>query len=180
MLGILVALLCAFSLVMGICGSNTAELSKAAIGSCSDAVQLAVYLAGSMALWGGLMKIAQEAGITKAFERVLSPVTRRLFAGCSDEAMKSISVNITANLLGLGNAATPAAGDRITVLDMAGMQTIYFRNTANTKWGCNVRKKVKGVMRTVWTEGGTIPSGTGFWYMRTDEGTLKVRFESVK
>ena len=57
---------------------------------------------------------------------------------------------------------------------------IYFRNTANTKWGCNVRKKVKGVMRTVWTEGGTIPSGTGFWYMRTDEGTLKVRFESVK
>lgn len=108
MLGILVALLCAFSLVMGICGSNTAELSKAAIGSCSDAVQLALYLAGSMALWGGLMKIAQEAGITKAFERVLSPVTRRLFAGCSDEAMKSISVNITANLLGLGNAATPA------------------------------------------------------------------------
>ena len=81
---------------------------------------------------------------------------------------------------GEGNAATPAAGDRITVLDMAGMQTIYFRNTANTKWGCNVRKKVKGVMRTVWTEGGTIPSGTGFWYMRTDEGTLKVRFESAK
>jgi hypothetical protein len=99
---------------------------------------------------------------------------------CANPSMDDVDLNELVLVDGEGNAATPAAGDRITVLDMAGMQTIYFRNTANTKWGCNVRKKVKGVMRTVWTEGGTIPSGTGFWYMRTDEGTLKVRFESVK
>ena len=98
----------------------------------------------------------------------------------ANPTMDDVDLNELVLVDGEGNAATPAAGDRITVLDMAGMQTIYFRNTANTKWGCNVRKKVKGVMRTVWTEGGTIPSGTGFWYMRTDEGTLKVRFESVK
>ena len=108
MIGWITALLCAFSLAAAVCGSNTAELSKAAVGSCSDAVQMAVYLAGSMALWGGLMRIASAAGITGAFEKLLSPVTRRLFRGCSDEAMKNISVNITANLLGLGNAATPA------------------------------------------------------------------------
>lgn len=108
MIGWITALLCAFSLAAAVCGSNTAELSKAAVGSCSDAVQMAVYLAGSMALWGGLMRIAGAAGITGAFEKLLSPVTRRLFRGCSDEAMKNISVNITANLLGLGNAATPA------------------------------------------------------------------------
>lgn len=108
MIGWITALLCAFSLAAAVCGSNTAELSKAAVGSCSDAVQMAVYLAGSMALWGGLMRIAGAVGITGAFEKLLSPVTRRLFRGCSDEAMKNISVNITANLLGLGNAATPA------------------------------------------------------------------------
>lgn len=108
MIGWITALLCSFSLAAAVCGSNTAELSKAAVGSCSDAVQMAVYLAGSMALWGGLMRIAGAAGITGAFEKLLSPVTRRLFRGCSDEAMKNISVNITANLLGLGNAATPA------------------------------------------------------------------------
>ena len=108
MLGTLTALLCAAALITAMLMSNTAELSKAAVGSCSEAVQLAVYLAGSMALWGGLMRIARAAGITKLFDRLLMPITRRLFSGCSGNTMERISMNITANLLGLGNAATPA------------------------------------------------------------------------
>ncbi len=107
MIGILTALLCCVSVIAAIALSSTAELSKAAVGACSDAVSLAVYLAGTMALWGGLMRIAEKAGLTKLFGRLLSPVTKRLFKDCDEQTMKNISMNITANLLGIGNAATP-------------------------------------------------------------------------
>lgn len=107
MIGILTALLCGISVLAAMLLSNTAELSKAAIESCSGAVELAIYLAGTMALWGGLMRVAQKAGLTRVFERLLRPLTCRLFKGCDDEVMQNISMNITANMLGIANAATP-------------------------------------------------------------------------
>lgn len=107
LLGIITSVLCILSIPSAMLLSKTSELSGAAIESCSSAVQLAIYLAGAMALWGGLMRIAQKAGITAFFEKLLSPVTNRLFKECDGETMKNISMNLTANMLGISNAATP-------------------------------------------------------------------------
>jgi len=73
-----------------------------------------------------------------------------------------------------------APGDKIMIQNAAGAQTIYYRDESNLEWGCNVLKKV-GVgrrMQNVWTSGGTVPSGTGFWYLRTSESPLSIRFNN--
>ena len=76
--------------------------------------------------------------------------------------------------------AAPAVGDRITVLDMAGMQTIYSRDSNNTSWGRKVYEKVGRKLQQKWVEDGTVPSGTGFWYYRSTGGTLRIKFEASK
>ena len=82
---------------------------------------------------------------------------------------------------GAGNATSPAAGDRISFLDIAGMQTFYSRDSTNTSWGRTVYEKVGSRWRPKWVEDGTVPSGTGFWYYRsTDEGALRIKFESSR
>lgn len=107
MLGILLTILIVISLLFGIAG-DSAALSDAVLNSCNDAVQLCLYLSGSMALWGGIMKIAEKCEITKAVTSIINRPLKLLFRGLSDRhAMDLISLNVTANLLGLGNAATP-------------------------------------------------------------------------
>src|SRR5512133_2465143 len=80
-------------------------LTAAALGSAKDAVALA----GAMALWLGLVRVAEEAGLVRAIARVARPVMRRLFPDVPPEhpAMGAMIMNVSANLLGLGNAATP-------------------------------------------------------------------------
>ena len=77
-----------------------------------------------------------------------------------------------------GNAATPAEGDRITTRNLAGLETTYQPHKTTHKWGRNVSKKVSGRIRSVWTEGGTVPAGTGFWYTRTATDALNIKFEA--
>ena len=98
------ALLCGF-----LKGDMTA-VSAASLEGCNKAVELVIYLSGSMCLWGGLMKICEKAGITAVIAHMLSPVTRLLFrdAAHCPEVMNAVTMNLTANLLGLGNAATPS------------------------------------------------------------------------
>lgn len=72
-----------------------------------SSVETLVALAGAMCFWTGLMKIAERSGISGFFARLLSPLMRLLFPGCGDKAREHISMNMTANLLGMGNAATP-------------------------------------------------------------------------
>jgi spore maturation protein A len=73
------------------------------------AVELALGLIGIMALWLGLMKIAEQSGLVSALARSLKPVMTRLFPDVPPEhpAMGAMIMNIAANMLGLGNAATP-------------------------------------------------------------------------
>jgi spore maturation protein A len=73
------------------------------------AVELAIGLIGVLALWLGLMKIAEQSGLIAALSRVLKPLMIRLFPDVPPEhpAMGAMIMNISANLLGLGNAATP-------------------------------------------------------------------------
>ena len=85
------------------------QLSEAVLAGAGNAVQLIFGMMGMMCAWTGLMKIADAGGLTAILSRLLAPVLRRLFPAYPPEspAAKAICMNITANLLGLGNAATP-------------------------------------------------------------------------
>lgn len=86
-----------------------AELSSSITTTAASAVELALGLVGVMAFFLGLMKIAEEGGLLKIIARVLHPLTRRLFPEVPPQhpAMGFMVLNLSSNLLGLGNAATP-------------------------------------------------------------------------
>lgn len=97
------------SVVIGFARGDAGTVSNALISSCSDAVTLCISLCGIICLWSGIMRVAQSSGLTEIVAKGLSPLLKRLFKGISQkgEAMQYIVLNITANLLGLGNASTP-------------------------------------------------------------------------
>lgn len=84
-------------------------VTQAAISGAENAVVLSFKLIGVMCLWLGIMKIAEKAGIIKIISVILSPVIRFLFPSipANHPAMGSIVMTISANMMGLGNAATP-------------------------------------------------------------------------
>ncbi len=84
-------------------------VTQAAIDFANTAVEIALGLIGVMALWLGLIKIAEEAGLVRVLTRLLTPITRRLFPDVPPDhpAIGSIIMNTAANMLGLSNAATP-------------------------------------------------------------------------
>ena len=85
------------------------ELSSAFLDECGNAVTLAITLVGIIALWSGVMRVAQSSGLTGKIAKAAEPILSRLFRGLkkSGAAMQYITLNITANILGLGNASTP-------------------------------------------------------------------------
>lgn len=97
------------SVAFGVLNGRMDAVSSAALSECGGAIQLALTLAGSVCLWSGLMRVAQKSGLTERIALLLSPLTTRIFRnlGKASYAMQLITMNITANLLGLGNAATP-------------------------------------------------------------------------
>jgi spore maturation protein A len=84
-------------------------IATAAFEMAEFAVNLAFGLIGIMALWLGLMQIAEKSGLISKLVRFVAPVMRRLFPNvpANHPAMGAMSLNLTANILGLGNAATP-------------------------------------------------------------------------
>lgn len=88
---------------------HVGAVTTAATEAAKGAVETAISLAGVMALWLGLTRIAEEAGIMQAFARLISPLTRWLFPSVPREhpALGAMAMNLSANFLGLGNAATP-------------------------------------------------------------------------
>jgi len=99
-------------------GSMT-EVTKASFESAKSAVTLAIGLIGPMALWLGLMKIAEVGGLMQSVARALKPVMVRLFPDVPAEhpAMAAMIMNMAANMLGLGNAATPMGIKAMQELD---------------------------------------------------------------
>ena len=99
----------------------------------------------------------------------------------ANPTMNDIDLNSMTFVDGNGDAATPAVGDRIVTQDLAGLQLIHFRNAANSMWGYySVTTNARGRVQNKWTSGGTIPAGTGFWYTRTAETPLRIKFEAEK
>lgn len=85
------------------------ELSQSVIDGAEKSVTLVLSMAGLMCLWSGLMRIAEAGGMTRILAKAFSPILSRLMPDYAKDAdtMQAVSANITANLLGLGNAATP-------------------------------------------------------------------------
>jgi len=84
-------------------------LNDAILQSAKDAVGIALGLIGAMALFLGLMRVVELAGLMRQIARVLAPITRRLFPDVPEDhpAMSAMIMNVSCNFLGLGNAATP-------------------------------------------------------------------------
>ena len=99
----------AASFFCALCTGHMEQLSKAALDGADRAIQLLLSMAGVMCLWTGLMKIADKGGLTSSAAKLFSPVLAKLMPDYDKDspAMRAVSANITANLLGLGNAATP-------------------------------------------------------------------------
>ena len=97
------------SLVSAALTGRMAELSSSVIDGTESAAELLISLAAIMSFWSGIMEIAERSGAAKRFSLLLSPVFRAIFPRLKKEeyAMQAISMNVTANILGLGNAATP-------------------------------------------------------------------------
>ena len=98
----------AFSFITAIFNNKGAELSEGLLNASVSAVETALKLLGSLTLWNGITEIMSEAGLDKKLNRLLTPVIGMIFPTYKNTAAGSaITANITANLLGLGNAATP-------------------------------------------------------------------------
>lgn len=97
------------SVVCALCTGRLGELSIALLEGSQQAVELSLFLLGSMCAWLGFLKIAEESGLSQLLAQAMAPVIGRLFPEYKgDESIQGkISLNLSANLLGLGNAATP-------------------------------------------------------------------------
>ena len=98
--------------VSWICGLMTGRadaVSAAALSGAAEAVTLCLSMSGALMLWNGVMELLRAAGLADGLSRAFRPALRRLFpeAGRDPETLSALSANLTANLLGLGNAATP-------------------------------------------------------------------------
>ena len=94
----------AVSLVFGILTGSVGELGGAALEGATAAVELCVSMAGIMCLWTGVMEVMEQCGLSAALARLFRPLLRRLHPRLG---VPVYSANLSANLLGLGNAATP-------------------------------------------------------------------------
>lgn len=97
------------SIVCALVTGKTAELSQAMIDGSSQAIELLIMMSGIMCLWSGVMEVAKECKLTEKLSKLFSPVLRLIFPELDKDskAFELISMNVSANLLGLGNAATP-------------------------------------------------------------------------
>ena len=99
---LLISFLFAFSL------GNLPKLNAGIFNSTQEAVNLTLTFIGTMSLWCGIIKIAMETSLINKIQIILNPIIKLLFKDIkNNEIIKNISMNIIANLLGLGNAATP-------------------------------------------------------------------------
>ncbi len=97
------------SVVFGAANGRLEEVAEAAFGGAQTGVTVSLGLISILVFWMGLMKIAEGAGLVSRLSRLLAPAVRKLFPGVPEghPAMGYILSNMSANLLGLGNAATP-------------------------------------------------------------------------
>ena len=109
MINIIWFLILSLGIVIGILTGKGEIVSKALVSSTTSSVELVIGLVGMMCLWCGIMRIAQKSGLTDKLAKVLRPILKMIFKETSknNKVMSSITMNLTANMMGLSNAATP-------------------------------------------------------------------------
>ena len=97
------------SLIFGILTGQMDAVADAAMEGAASAVDLGISMAGVLCLWSGVMEIMNACGLSAGLARIFRPLLRRLLPQASrdQETLAALSANMSANLLGLGNAATP-------------------------------------------------------------------------
>lgn len=117
-MNIVILLLLVVGIVVSLASGRADGVLDALQKGTAAAVETAVRLSGAYLLWMGLLNVAERAGLIRALSRLLSPLLRLLFpnAGAAKDA---ISLNLAANMLGMGNAATPYGISAMKLLDEA-------------------------------------------------------------
>lgn len=95
--------------IVGIINGSGEAISKSIVNSCGSTVTFIIELTGIMCFWCGVMKIAEKSGFTKKLSIILKPILKLIFKEASkdEKALGAIVMNLTANMMGLSNAATP-------------------------------------------------------------------------
>lgn len=98
------------SLLYGAATGHAEAIGSAAVQGIQQAVEFCLGVGGMICLWSGVMEVMRRSGLSARLSRLLRPILRLLFpkASRSEETLDALSMNVSANLLGLGNAATPA------------------------------------------------------------------------
>lgn len=107
-MGRIFAVLLILSVLAAMITGNSGGLTEAALEASSRAVTLCIALCGGYAFWMGLIETARQTGFMERLARLLSPVLKKLFPQTDEEALCEIGTNLSANMLGMGNAATPS------------------------------------------------------------------------
>ena len=111
MLGKIFGIFCTLSLLFGALGGRLPEVAAAIPDGAAKAIEVTLTLLGMMCLWSGVMQVLSDAGIIKKISRIFAPFLRYVFpkAYQTDEGYEEICATLSANFLGIGNAATPFA-----------------------------------------------------------------------
>lgn len=98
------------STICAIVSGKTAQAGQAFMEGAQAALNFALSISGSICLWSGICELMEQCGAAAALSRFLRPVLQRLFPHSTenDEIREALTENVSANILGLGNAATPA------------------------------------------------------------------------
>ena len=101
--------LIAISIIIGIYNDTLNDVVNAMFSACNTAVKISFSLIGIMAFWLGIMRIAEKSGLVQILSKLLNPIAKILFKGVKKDSpvIGNITMSITANALGLTNAATP-------------------------------------------------------------------------
>ena len=107
MLNILWPIFIIISIVYAIFSGNIENLNNSIFESAESAVNLTLTLLGMTCLWSGIMEVASKTQIIDYLSKMLNPIIEKLFYNLNEKSYNNIIMNIIANILGLGNAATP-------------------------------------------------------------------------
>ena len=107
MLNILWPIFIIISIIYSIFSGNIGNLNNSIFESTESAVKLTLTLIGMICLWNGIMEIASKTKIMEHLKKLLNPLINKLFGNLNEMSKNNIIMNIIANILGLGNAATP-------------------------------------------------------------------------
>ena len=108
-MGIIWAAMVAISVVCGLATGRIDAVAAGALDGAAQAVELCLSMTGVLCLWMGVMEIMRRSGLSEKLARLLRPVLKRLYPDFARDraVMDTVAANVSANLLGLGNAATP-------------------------------------------------------------------------